>query len=810
MNTLTVAAVTSPLNFDAAVEAACAKIAPTWPLDRFIAVNPFWGMIDRPFPEVAARLQALSGAQLLMPRAWFKQAAREGRLRDEHLASALESSQSSSSLASLQALLEQAEPASAVRVRVVDLVDAERDLVHEVSWRSFVTHSVSQFCAAFFDEGQAQLGPDRRGGLYASWRRHALGDRSPALLMGLPQGRLRPQLLPSTARELIGVALEGLELAPEHHESYLWSLLLDQNGWASWCAYRRWTARLEGRDDESITELLAIRLAWEWLLLEGAGAALRGRWKLAMASWAQSDATAATARADDWLLQTAMENAWRAPVLRALPEGLRAARPVNAAVQAVFCIDVRSEVFRRAIEAAAPSVQTLGFAGFFGLPLDYQPLGSATARPQLPGLLAPRLRAVDTGLSPAVEQRRQQQLSQTASWSSFKTDALSTFTFVEALGLTYLGSLITDSLGLGPSHNAQSAALSREERAALKPRLVATTPLETRCELAAGMLKGMSLTRGFARLVLLAGHGSTTRNNPHAAGLDCGACCGQTGEVNARVAASLLNDPEVRRGLAPRGIEVPESTWFLAGLHNTTTDEVDLFDLDELPPSHREDLATLRAWLSQAGAGARTERARLLGLESSPALHRAIRARTTDWAQVRAEWGLANNAAFIVAPREHCRHLNLGGRSFLHEYRHQEDEGFNVLELIMTAPMVVTHWINLQYYASTVDNVRYGSGDKVLHNVVGGHLGVFEGNGGDLRIGLPMQSVHDGSQWVHTPLRLSVFIEAPRSAITLVLEKHAHVRALVSNGWLSLFQLDEEQGVVFEYHEGRWRPAATG
>jgi uncharacterized protein YbcC (UPF0753/DUF2309 family) len=185
-------------------------------------------------------------------------------------------------------------------------------------------------------------------------------------------------------------------------------------------------------------------------------------------------------------------------------------------------------------------------------------------------------------------------------------------------------------------------------------------------------------------------------------------------------------------------------------------------------------------------------------------LQRAIRERTQDWAQVRPEWGLANNAAFIVAPREHCRHLNLLGRSFLHEYRHEEDDGFRVLELIMTAPMVVTHWINFQYYASTVDNDRYGSGNKVLHNVVGGHLGVFEGNGGDLRIGLPMQSLHDGHRWVHTPLRLSVFIEAPRSAIDAVLEKHAHVRSLVTRGWLSLFQLDDEQRAVYARRAGRW------
>ena len=83
--------------------------------------------------------------------------------------------------------------------------------------------------------------------------------------------------------------------------------------------------------------------------------------------------------------------------------------------------------------------------------------------------------------------------------------------------------------------------------------------------------------------------------------------------------------------------------------------------------------------------------------------------------------------------------------------------------------------------ASTVDNFRYGSGNKVLHNVVSGHLCAFEGNGGDLRIGLPMQSLHDGERWVHAPLRLSVFIEAPRAAIEGVLRKHEKVRAPVDN-----------------------------
>jgi uncharacterized protein YbcC (UPF0753/DUF2309 family) len=796
----------------AAIAGACARIAPTWPLDRFIAVNPFWGMINQPLPRVASALLGLSGARLVMPRAWYRQARADGQLRDEHLEAAIREAGSSATLGQLHALLADAEPAVARRDRVVDVVDADRDLIHAMSWRDFVANSVSQLCAAYFDEGQAALRPDREGGLYATWRRSALVDRSPALLMAMRGCRDHAAALPATAVATIEHALGELDVPASEVETYLWGLLLDQNGWASWCAYRRWTARLAGEDDDTIVELLAIRAAWEAILHKAGGTALSWRWRRAVASWPTIEAAARAAQMDDWLLQRAMELAWHDRVIRALPAGLAAARPDRVAVQAVFCIDVRSEPFRRALEATAPDVQTLGFAGFFGMPIAYQPLGAPAARPQLPGLLAPRLLVTDTGVAPDEAARVVGDRTLARSWTAFKTGAVSAFTFVEAMGLTYGARLVRDSLGASaPADGSTSAAAGRG-----KPRLAGAATgepiaLDARCDLAAGMLRAMSLTRGFARIVLLAGHGSATRNNPHAAGLDCGACCGQTGEVNARAAAALLNEPAVRQGLAARGLEIPATTHFLAALHNTTTDDVELFDLDEVPASHAAELAALRRWLADAGARARAERAPGLALDAGDpaALRRATHQRSRDWAQVRAEWGLANNASFIVAPREHCRHLDLSGRSFLHDYRFEDDEGFATLELIMTAPMVVTHWINLQYYASTVDNARYGSGNKVLHNVVGGHLGVFEGNGGDLRIGLPLQSLHDGQRWVHTPLRLSVFLEAPRPAIDAVLARHDHVRALVSNAWIDLFQLDRDEAAVYARRATGWSLAGA-
>lgn len=245
------------------------------------------------------------------------------------------------------------------------------------------------------------------------------------------------------------------------------------------------------------------------------------------------------------------------------------------------------------------------------------------------------------------------------------------------------------------------------------------------------------------------------------------------------------------------GVEIPESTLFLAALHDTTTDKIKIFNTERLPDTHGQDLKELNYAFEVAGELSRKERGRRMNIAKGDVGRQVLR-RSNDWSQVRPEWGLAGCSSFIVAPRQRTAKLNLDGKAFMHSYNGQKDEGFKVLELIMTAPMVVTSWINLQYYASTVDNKKFGAGNKTLHNVVGG-LGVLEGFGGDLRVGLPMQSVHDGKEFQHKPQRLNVIIEAPVDEMSKILSKHDSIRRLCDNQWIYLFAMNGEGKVAYKY-----------
>ena len=343
-----------------------------------------------------------------------------------------------------------------------------------------------------------------------------------------------------------------------------------------------------------------------------------------------------------------------------------------------------------------------------------------------------------------------------------------------------------------------------------------------RVDLAAGLLAAIGLTSEFARLVVLCGHGSTTVNNPYAAGLACGACGGQPGAQNARVGVGLLNDPAVRVGLADRGIAVPDDTWFLAAEHDTASDDVTLFDLDAVPASHAEDVVAARAQLLAAGQELRSERAeqlpgttRRLRRRGSAGGGRSLgarddgrlRRRGQDWAEVVPEWGLAGTAAMVIAPRAVTAPADLARRVFLHSYEPEQDPDGSVLAAILGGPLVVGHWISSQYFFSSVDPEAFGAGTKATHNILGG-AATLSGPDGDLRRGLPLQSFRVGDVRIHQPLRLLAVIQAPLERIDAALAAAPDAERLVDGGWLALAARADVGSPWSRRREGSWAPWA--
>jgi uncharacterized protein len=477
----------------------------------------------------------------------------------------------------------------------------------------------------------------------------------------------------------------------------------------------------------------------------------------------------------------------------------------RAKAQLVFCIDVRSEPFRKKLESIN-YYQTFGFAGFFGIPIQFKDYEDELDCASCPVLLKPKHIVKETfsandGL--LVLKRNAKNITAKNLKLAIKEvseNLVSAYSFVEITGASYgLNSIlktivpksfaktvsgITTKLNSKPNYqinlslqdiNGQELGIKRDDQ----------------YQYARQALKMIGLVDNFAPVVVFAGHGSSTTNNAYATALDCGACGGNHGGPNARVLAKILNKKLIREKLMLLDqIRIPEDTIFVAAEHNTTTDDFIFLEESDnkLPEKLKNDLVTD---LKSAKKLNNDYRQKTFSTHDDP------ETRAANWSETRPEWGLARNACFIIGKRELTENSDLESRAFLHSYDYSIDEDGSILETIMTAPMIVTQWINAQYLFSSMNNCIFGSGSKVTQNVLG-NFAVCQGNSSDLMHGLAMQSVQSSDDNLyHIPQRIINYIYAPKERVVSIINKHDILKRLIYNSWIKVVVIDPDDN---EFH----------
>lgn len=482
------------------------------------------------------------------------------------------------------------------------------------------------------------------------------------------------------------------------------------------------------------------------------------------------------------ILQQCNEKEFQTQLIKRLTcKSLKEKDQTSYDAQLVFCIDVRSESLRRYIEECG-NYQTYGFAGFFGLSIQLHDRQNQRTTNQCPALLEPSLLAHSICKTPLAYDIYTTFLSTAL---KTKKTLLSAFALYEMLGFwVALILLLKNYFFRFKTIQKIHEKLFSKHRNKNPQFFLDDTNLNTMTISAKNILTGMSLTKEFSKVIVLFGHRSQTVNNPYAASLDCGACGGNSGRANAILACQLLNSKKIRKKLEEHSIFIPDATIFIPAIHVTTSHEVEWYDRSfELTQEQHLVLSELKLNTKNA--------LKQLGTKYStqlPNMHSSEIHRSNDWAELVPEWGLVNNAAMIIGTRELTKMIDLENRVFLHSYDYSNDNG-SLLESIMLGPMVVAHWINLQYYFSTVFPNTYGSGDKSIHNILP-DVGVMTGNLSDLKLGLTSQSVYFEGKAIHEPLRLLVIIVAPKSYVNQILEKHSNLKNLVEGNWLSLKIID--------------------
>ena len=753
-----------------AVRAACALIPPLFSLENFVAVNPFLGWSSTPLVEASDRISLRLGAEVLPDLEHYRKAWQDRKIdsNDIERAAVRHGVHPEAVLKALAG--EVPESLSAVSVRHMESERVLNQCGIELprAIRRFVSRSLADVCSNPLRNSAQPITPDK---LYQELLERASIDKT-FELMGVSGWRKWMKAAPTNYLTAINWAGSKRLLGSSEAEAFAFRLLGAQYGWASYLRGMGWNSNQN-----------------EFAFVEALCAALQV-FDLAVAELVPGEAILnqeSILRRDDNLLRLCLQDAYEDRLVRSQVSKFVAATRTTPNsrpdFQVMFCIDVRSEVMRRSLETVSSRLETSGFAGFFGVGVSF--VNEEQSSPRCPVLLNPQLelKAEPTSIAKALEP---------ASRMSFSSPG--SFNLIETIGIGYIGALLSKAIGMFRKVRPSESSVAAGSYSASHFGLT----LSERVALAESILTNSGVRNQLGRIVVLCGHGGRSSNNAHEASLDCGACGGHCGALNAQMAVEVLNDAEVREELQMRGYTAIKDVLFLAAQHDTSTDDVSIIQHHSISGDQGQMVAELKGLLTSASAACRKERALAMGIDedSRRNVRKVLDRKANDWSEVRPEWGLARNASFIAARRSRTRGANLEGRTFLHDYDAASDTDDSILKLILSAPVVVASWINLQYFASTVNNEWFGCGTKALLNRIG-KVGVISGNEGDLRPGLPIESVHrpDGS-WFHDPVRLQVIVEAPTGKIDRVLEQVPSVADLVENGWLRLFALEPESGAV--------------
>jgi hypothetical protein len=522
----------------------------------------------------------------------------------------------------------------------------------------------------------------------------------------------------------------------------------------------------------------------------------------------------------------AYERRYREQVLDGLSVyARRGPRPMpSPRFQVVCCLDEREESFRRHLEEVAPNAETFGTAGFYAVAMYYRGAADAHFVPLCPVVIKPQHWVEEQVVDGLDEEHRRKATIRRTLGTAFHRIHVGSRTFVLgaalAAGMGVLAAIPLVGRVLFPRRAARvRRQLEQLVRTPPTTRLrlerVEPTPgpepgrlgfsLEEMTNSAERVLRDIGLTSGFARLVVLLGHGSHSMNNPHESAHDCGACGGAVGGPNGRAIAQILNDPRVRERLAGRGLPIPAETVFVGGLHNTCNEYVKFADTDLVPESHRRELDEIHDLIELTLERNAHERARRfesapLGISFADA-RRHMDARAEDLAQVRPEWGHATNSVCIVGRRSRTRGLFLDRRAFLTSYDPtQDDADAAILTRTLQAVIPVCGGISLEYYFSHIDPTGWGCGTKLPHNITS-LLGVMDGAASDLRTGLPWQMVE-----IHEPVRILFVIETQPEILLRIMDRHEAIGRICRNDWVQVATLDPESPAIHLLRGGEFVP----